>query len=69
MYICDAVAPKMSATLAVNENVPAAVGVPLIAPDVLRVRPGGSVEDGPIGAQFQLLYGGTPPLATSCWDG
>jgi hypothetical protein len=50
-----------STTCAVKLNVPAAVGVPVIAPvDVLSESPGGSEP-----LTIEYVYGGTPPEATS----
>ena len=49
-----------SLTVTVNDDVPAAVGVPLIWPEVPRVRP--------VGREPELsdqLYGVVPPLAAS----
>jgi hypothetical protein len=68
-YVCKAVAPSESLTLTMNENAPAAVGAPVMIPDdILRDKPGGSAEPG-AGAHVQLLYGGTPLLATNCCCG
>jgi hypothetical protein len=58
------VAPALSPTFTLKLNgLPvAAVGVPLITPELaFTVRPGGSV---PL-ETAQLLYGGTPPVAAS----
>src|ERR1035437_3844435 len=55
-----AVAPFASLTWTVKEDVPAAVGVPLMTPVfVLSVRPGGSDP-----AMSEKTSGGTPPVAT-----
>ena len=55
---CDADAPAESCTVAVKLEVPATVGVPLMAPVLaLSVRPAGSEPE------VDQLYGGCPPLA------
>jgi hypothetical protein len=53
-------APAESATLDVSLNVPAAVGVPVIAPvDGLSVRPVGRLPPA-----IEKVYAGSPPVAT-----
>ena len=49
-----------SLTFTVKEEVPAVVGVPLIWPEVLRVRPAGREPE-----LSDQLYGVVPPLAAS----
>ncbi len=52
--------PELSTTFAVKLKVPAAVGVPVIAPvDEFSVRPGGKLPE-----LIEKVYEGTPPLAT-----
>jgi hypothetical protein len=52
-----------------NENAPEVVGAPVMIPDdMLRVKPGGTDEAG-AATHVQLLYGGTPLLATNCCGG
>jgi hypothetical protein len=50
----------LSVTFTVNENVPDAVGVPLICPPPLNVSPVGNVPE-----LILQLYGVAPPLALS----
>ena len=58
---CVSDCPLASATRTVNDEVPAVVGVPEIAPVVeFKLRPGGSVPDP--ATMFQVS-GGVPPLA------
>jgi hypothetical protein len=54
VYELDAVAPFASVTVAFMVGVPAAVGVPLSTPAVLRLRPAGT----PVALQ---VCGGAPP--------
>jgi hypothetical protein len=49
-----------SVTFTVNDDVPAAVGVPLICPELLRVNPAGNVPE-----EIDQLYGVVPPLAAN----
>ena len=49
-----------SVTLTVNEEVPAVVGVPLICPEPLSVKPAGREPE-----VSDQLYGVLPPLAAS----
>ena len=49
-----------SVTLTANEEVPAVVGVPLICPELLKVRPAGREPE-----LSDQLYGVIPPLAAS----
>ena len=49
-----------SFTSTVNEDVPEAVGVPLICPALLSVKPAGNEP-----ALTDQLYGAVPPLAAS----
>ena len=49
-----------SVTFTVNEEVPAVVGVPLICPELLSVRPAGKLPE-----LTDQLYGVVPPLAAS----
>jgi len=49
-----------SVRVTVNENVPTAVGVPLICPELLSVRPDGREPE-----LIDQLYGVVPPLAAS----
>ena len=49
-----------SVTFTVNDEVPAAVGVPLICPELPRVSPAGRVPE-----LTDQLYGVVPPLAAS----
>ena len=58
--VCDCLAPALSATVAVNENVPVAAGVPLMLPVACSDNP--DDEIGPTGDQ---LYEGVPPVAVS----
>jgi hypothetical protein len=55
---------EASVTWRVNVDVPAVVGVPLITPAVLRVKPVGSVP-----VVTDQLYGKTPPLAVNWVEG
>jgi len=55
-----AVAEELSVTRTVKLKVPALVGMPLIIPPLLNVRPGGKPPDA-----SDQLYGCTPPLALS----
>jgi hypothetical protein len=48
-------------TCTVKLNVPAVVGVPLRTPAVLRLNPAGRAP-----ADTDQLYGGVPPVASSC---
>lgn len=50
--------PELSATRTVNELEPAAVGVPVITPDTVRVSPGGSAPDDTV-----QVIGASPPTA------
>lgn len=50
----------LSVTLTVNENVPDAVGVPLICPPPLKLSPVGNVPE-----LILQLYGVAPPLAVT----
>ena len=53
--------PVESTTWAVKLNVPAVVGVPVMAPvDELSVKPAGNEP-----VMIENVYGGTPPVATS----
>jgi len=54
----EAVTCLESVTVAVNENVPTVVGVPVIEPPGLKFKPGGSPP--PVTAQE---YGVVPPVA------
>jgi hypothetical protein len=47
-----------SVTLTVTEEVPVVVGVPLIAPEMLSVRPAGKEPE-----LIDQVYGEVPPLA------
>ena len=47
--LCDCLAPALSVTVAVNVNVPAVAGVPLILPEAWSVNP--EVEIDPAGDQ------------------
>ena len=59
--VVSAVPPVESVTCAVKVNVPAAVGVPVIAPvPAANVRPPGSVPE-----TIEYVYGAVPPPATS----
>ena len=59
--VVPACEPVESTTLAVKLNVPAWVGVPVIAPvEVFSVKPGGNEP-----LVMENVYGGTPPVATS----
>ena len=49
-----------SVTFTVNEELPAVVGVPLICPELLSVRPAGKLPE-----LSDQLYGVVPPLAAS----
>ena len=49
-----------SVTFTVNEAVPAVVGVPLICPELLKVRPAGREPE-----LSDQLYGVVPPLAAN----
>ena len=49
-----------SVTFTVNEEVPAVVGVPLICPELLSVKPAGKVPE-----LIDQLYGVVPPLAAN----
>jgi hypothetical protein len=49
-----------SVTFTVNDDVPAAVGVPLICPELLNVNPAGKVPE-----EIDQLYGVFPPLAAN----
>ena len=49
-----------SIRLTVNENVPAAVGVPLICPELLSAKPAGREPE-----LTDQLYGVWPPVAAS----
>ena len=49
-----------SLTFTVKEEVPAVVGVPLICPELLKVRPAGREPE-----LSDQLYGVVPPLAAS----
>jgi hypothetical protein len=49
-----------SVTFTVNEEVPAVVGVPLICPELLSVKPAGKLPE-----LTDQLYGVLPPLAAS----
>ncbi len=58
-----AVAPGVSVTRAVKFDVPAAVGVPVIAPvDVLRESPAGRLPE-----EIHHTYGVVPPVAAIVW--
>jgi len=57
----NAVAPALSVTCTVKEDVPAVMGVPLSTPAELKLRPGGGVPT--VIAQF--VYGVAPPLAAN----
>ena len=50
----------LSVTFTVNEDVPAVVGVPLICPELLSVKPVGKEPE-----LSDQLYGVVPPLAAS----
>jgi len=54
-----AAAPAESSTRTTNENVPAAVGLPVALPFVDKLTPAGSAPD-----EIDHLYGFTPPAAT-----
>ncbi len=56
---------ELSSQETVNVDVPAAVGVPLITPPELMLKPEGSAP--PVIAQF--TYGGTPPVADNVTEG
>jgi hypothetical protein len=58
-WSCDAVkgGEVESITVAVNGKVPAAVGVPVIAPAEARLKPGGKVPEA------DQVYGVVPPSA------
>jgi hypothetical protein len=59
--VVPAAVPLESTTWAVKVNVPAAVGVPVMAPvDGFSVKPVGSEP-----LVIENVYGGTPPVATS----
>jgi hypothetical protein len=59
--VVPAAVPLESTTWAVKVNVPAVLGVPVMAPvDGFRVRPAGSEP-----LVIENVYGGTPPVATS----
>ena len=58
--VLDAVAPRLSVTCTVNVKDPCFVGVPVIAPEVLKLNPGASEPD-----VMLQLYGAVPPLADS----
>jgi hypothetical protein len=61
LVVVPAAVPRESTTWAVKLNVPAVVGVPVIAPvDGFSVNPGGSEP-----LVIENVYGGTPPVATS----
>jgi len=53
-----AIVDEPSVTVAANENVPTAIGVPEISPFVLSDNPSGSAP-----AVTDHVYGGVPPLA------
>ncbi len=57
---CVAVAAAALVTVALKLNVPAVVGVPVIAPDVARVKPGGRMP--PLATQ---VNGGLSPVAVN----
>ena len=58
--VVPAAVPVESTTWAVKLNVPAAVGVPVMAPvEGFSVRPVGSAP-----LMIENVYGGTPPVAT-----
>jgi hypothetical protein len=59
---CVAVRDAASVTRTVKLGLPAAVGVPLITPDALRVSPAGKDPEASVQA-----YGVAPPAAESCW--
>ena len=60
---CVAVAPFVSCTCTVKFDVPAALGVPLIAPvDAFNVRPAGRVPTVTL-----HVSGVFPPVAVSVW--
>jgi hypothetical protein len=74
-YACvtEAASPQLSVSLIVNEDVPVAVGVPLIAPvEVFRLRPAGRVPlsrlyvsaDWPVPATLQVPEEFMVPLAS-----
>ncbi len=48
----------------VNVKVPAAVGVPLIAPPLERVNQAGNA---PLASVVEKVYGDVPPLTESDW--
>src|ERR1700682_3230363 len=58
-----ALAPVLSVARAVNENEPAALGVPLNCPEVSSETPGGG--DPPA---IDQAYGGCPPLADNACE-
>ena len=62
MTVKGATPEHVSAPVArtVNENVPTFVGVPATTPDVLRLRPSGSVP-----VPIVNWYGAVPPVAVS----
>ncbi len=53
-----------SVTVAVNENVPVDVGVPVITPAGLKLNPGGSAPE-----VMDQVYGVVPPVAFRAVDG
>ena len=60
LVVVPAAVPRESTTWAVKLNVPAVVGVPVIAPvDGFSVNPGGSEP-----LVIENVYGETPPAAT-----
>ena len=62
MYPCDPVQPAASVACTVKVKVPAVVGVPVSAPPVASVNPGGSV---PVTRVNE--YGPVPPEAVNVW--
>jgi hypothetical protein len=59
------VPPKLSVTVTLNEKLPLAVGVPVMAPlEEISERPPGSDPD--VTVQFE--YGIAPPLAVRFWE-
>jgi hypothetical protein len=52
----------LSTTVAVNDELPLAVGTPEMIPAELRVRPGASCPE-----LIDHLYGAVPPLTCSVW--
>ena len=59
--VVPACEPVESTTCAVKLNVPAVVGVPVIAPvEAFNVNPGGNDP-----LMIENVYGGVPPVATS----